>query len=88
MCIRDSACSRLEFAEAILRQSGRGDVTLQPIALADYKRDSAVPPYTPLRNVAAAALGGRLRPWEAALAEYIQGDRGQGTGDSASPNDL
>ena len=86
--VNEGACSRLEFAEAILRQSGRGDVTLQPIALADYKRDSAVPPYTPLRNVAAAALGGRLRPWEAALAEYIQGDRSQGTGDSALPNDL
>jgi len=32
-----------------------------------------VPPYTPLRNFAAADLGIRLRPWEEALAEYVEG---------------
>jgi dTDP-4-dehydrorhamnose reductase len=31
-----------------------------------------VPPYTPLRNIAAAALGIRLRPWQEALQEYIE----------------
>ena len=70
--VNEGACSRHEFAAEILRIAGRTGVTLAPIQLADYKRDSVVPPYTPLRNIAAAALGIRLRPWQAALAEYIE----------------
>ena len=69
--VNEGACSRLEFAAAILRLSGHEHVALQPIALADYQRASLVPPYTPLNNVAAAVLGLRLRPWHAALAEYL-----------------
>jgi dTDP-4-dehydrorhamnose reductase len=65
-------CSRFEFAAEVLRLAGRTRVELQPIALADFKRASTVPPYTPLRNMAAAALGVQLRPWQDALAEYVQ----------------
>jgi dTDP-4-dehydrorhamnose reductase len=79
--VNEGACSRLEFAAAILRLSGHEQVALEPIALADYQRASMVPPYTPLNNVAAAALGIRLRPWQEALAEYI-GNREQETGNS------
>src|SRR5262245_17568282 len=70
--VNEGMCSRLEFAAEALRLAGRTDVKLRPIALAEFKRDSVVPPYTPLRNLAAAALGIRLRPWQAALAEYIR----------------
>ena len=73
--VNEGACSRLDFAAEILRVSGREHVRLQPIKLADYKRASTVPPVTPLRNVAAAALGIRLRPWQKALAEYLQNMR-------------
>ena len=69
--VNEGSCSRYEFASEILRQAGRDRVALHPIRLADYKRDSAVPPYTPLRNLAAAALGIRLRPWQAALQAYL-----------------
>jgi dTDP-4-dehydrorhamnose reductase len=69
--VNENLCSRLEFAAAILRLAGREQVALQPIKLADFKRDSVVPPYTPLRNIAAATLGIRLRPWQDALEEYI-----------------
>lgn len=69
--VNEGMCSRLELAAETLRLAGRGHVALRPIALAEFKRDSTVPPYTPLRNVAAAALGIRLRPWQEALAEYI-----------------
>jgi dTDP-4-dehydrorhamnose reductase len=31
-----------------------------------------VPPYTPLRNIAAADLGIALRPWRVALEEYMK----------------
>ena len=71
--VNHGQCSRFDFAAAILRLSGREHVALRPIKLADYKRDSRVPPYTPLRNIAAAALGIRLRPWQEALEEYIGG---------------
>lgn len=70
--VNEGFCSRYEFAAAVLRLAGRADVTLRPISLAEYQRSSRVPPYTPLRNVAAAALGIRLRPWEEALAEYVR----------------
>jgi dTDP-4-dehydrorhamnose reductase len=70
--VNQGACSRLEFAAAALRLAGREHVALRPIKLAEFKRDSIVPPYTPLRNVAAAALGIQLRPWQEALAEYVE----------------
>jgi len=69
--VNEGSCSRYEFAAAILRLAGRDNVELRPIGLADFKRDSVVPPYTPLRNVAAAALGVRLRHWQDALKEYV-----------------
>jgi len=69
--VNEGSCSRYDFAAEILRLAGRDDVGLRPIKLADYKRDSVVPPYTPLRNLAAGALGIRLRPWQDALAHYI-----------------
>jgi dTDP-4-dehydrorhamnose reductase len=71
--VNEGVCSRLDFAAETLRLAGRDHVALTPIKLADFKRDSSVPPYTPLRNSAAAALGIQLRPWQAALAEYVAG---------------
>jgi len=70
--VNEGSCSRYDFAAEILRQAGRDRVTLHPIKLADYQRDSAVPRYTPLRNLAAATLGIRLRPWQEALEEYMK----------------
>lgn len=69
--VNEGACSRYEFAAATLRLAGYTGVTLHPITLVEYQRASRVPPYTPLRNVAAADLNIRLRPWEEALAEYV-----------------
>jgi dTDP-4-dehydrorhamnose reductase len=69
--VNAGACSRYEFAREILRQAGHADVPLQPMRLADYRRDSAPPPYTPLANIAGAALGIAFRPWQQALAAYL-----------------
>jgi dTDP-4-dehydrorhamnose reductase len=69
--VNEGSCSRFEFAAEILRLADCAQVELRSITLADFKRDSVVPPHTPLRNVAAAALGIRLRPWQEALAEYV-----------------
>ncbi|HEU4329205.1 MAG TPA: dTDP-4-dehydrorhamnose reductase [Roseiflexaceae bacterium] len=70
--VNEGACSRFAFAQEILRLAGRDDVRLRPMRLADYKRDSTVPPHTPLHNIAAAALGVSLRPWQAALEEFLR----------------
>ncbi|MCS6802701.1 MAG: dTDP-4-dehydrorhamnose reductase [Chloroflexota bacterium] len=68
--VNEGVASRLEFAEAIFALAGiRAEVT--PTTLAQWSRPSRVPPYTPLRNVAGAALGIRLRPWREALAVYL-----------------
>lgn len=64
-------CSRFEFAQEILRLSGRNDVPLEPIALADYPRPSVVPPFTPLANTHGPEVGISLRSWQAALADYF-----------------
>ncbi|MGQ9829158.1 MAG: dTDP-4-dehydrorhamnose reductase [Roseiflexus sp.] len=69
--VNEGSCSRYEFAAATLRLAGCDNVVLQPIPLAEYRRASKVPPYTPLRNFAAADLGIRLRSWNEALEEYI-----------------
>lgn len=65
-------CSRYEFAQEILRQAKMTHVTLNPIKLADYKRDSTPPRFGALRNfVAASDLGIRLRPWQEALSAFL-----------------
>jgi dTDP-4-dehydrorhamnose reductase len=65
-------CSRYDFAKEILRLSGRGDIPIQPITLADYPRPSTVPPFAPLVNTRGAALGIELRPWQEALKAYFE----------------
>jgi dTDP-4-dehydrorhamnose reductase len=64
-------CSRYDFARMILRLTSLGNVPIEPIQLADFERPSTPPPYTPLANVFAAAAGVTLRPWEEALAAYL-----------------
>jgi len=70
--VNEGIASRYEFAQEILRLSGRGHIPLTPITSADYPRASTPPPYAPLANNAAAALGIRLRPWQEALAEFLR----------------
>jgi dTDP-4-dehydrorhamnose reductase len=65
-------CSRYDFAKEVLRLSGRENVPIHPITLADYPRPSTVPPFTPLANTNGAELGIELRPWQEALAAYLE----------------
>lgn len=65
-------CSRYDFARAILDQARLGDVPIEPIRLADFERASTPPAYCPLDNLFAASMGIELRPWQEALAAYIQ----------------
>jgi dTDP-4-dehydrorhamnose reductase len=70
--VNSGQCSRYTFAQEILRQTGHERVPMRPIALADFRRDSTPPPYPPLANVAAAALGITFRPWQEALAASLK----------------
>ena len=66
------SCSRWDFANEILRQTGLTDVTNHRILLKDYQRASTPPPAAPLNNFAAKAIGIEQRPWQEALADYIE----------------
>jgi len=66
-------CSRYEWAAEVLRLAGRADVALRPITSVEYSGGVPKPPFSALRNEAAARLGITLRPWEEALGEYLGG---------------
>jgi dTDP-4-dehydrorhamnose reductase len=66
-------CSRYGWAAEVLRLAGRADVTLRPITSAEYAgAGPPKPPFSALRNEAAARLGITLRPWQEALGEYLR----------------
>jgi len=69
--VNDGIASRYDFVREILRLSGRGHISVEPIKLSDFRRASTPPPYTPLRNFCGAAQGIVLRSWQDALAEYL-----------------
>ena len=69
--VNEGHCSRFELAQATLQAAGKADFPLHPMALAEYVRPSRVPPYTPLANVAGAAIGITLRPWQDAVAQFV-----------------
>ena len=66
------SCSRWQFANEILRQAELTHVTNTPILSREFKRASTPPPYGVIHNMAGAAIGITLRPWQEALAEYLR----------------
>lgn len=64
--------SRFEFAQTTLQMSGRGHIPLTPIAHTEWPRPAPPPLHAVLVNQAAAALDITLRPWQAALEEYVK----------------
>jgi dTDP-4-dehydrorhamnose reductase len=67
--------SRFEFAQTVLQASGRGQIPLTPIPHTAWPRSSQPPLHAVLVNQAAAALGVELRPWPAAVEEYVAAQR-------------
>lgn len=66
------ACSRWAFANEILRLAGLDQVRNIPILGREYGRASTPPPFAALHNIAGAAIGITLRPWQEALLEYLE----------------
>lgn len=66
-------CSRWEFANEVLRLAGLSHVSNTPILSTEFQRASNPPAYGVIHNIAGAAIGITLRPWQEALAEYMEG---------------
>ncbi|MEP0764759.1 MAG: dTDP-4-dehydrorhamnose reductase, partial [Chloroflexota bacterium] len=66
--------SRWQFAREALDQAGFEAVPIEPIALAEFARASRPPQYAILRNTTAARLGITLRPWQEALAAFLEAE--------------
>ena len=65
-------CSRLEWAQEVLRLAGLGSVTVEPTVQAEFGAPYRKPALSSLANVRAAALGIELRPWPAALRDHFR----------------
>lgn len=72
--VNEGHVSRYAFARHALDLAGYKDTPIEPISLAEYPRASRPPEYAALRNFAAAQIGIRLRPWQEALAAFIQAE--------------
>ncbi|HYF62778.1 MAG TPA: sugar nucleotide-binding protein, partial [Herpetosiphonaceae bacterium] len=68
--VNEGFCSRYELAVAALRIAGVA-APIEAIKSGEFRRDSTPPPFSPLHNGAAAALGVTLRPWQSALGEFV-----------------
>jgi len=69
-------CSRYDWAEAILQLAGlRDTVNLEPTT--NYQRAAAVPKRVGLRNYYGAQEGIVMRPWQEALADYMESLHGE-----------
>lgn len=68
--VNAGSCSRWEFANEILRLAGI-EAENEPILSSEFKRPSTPPPFGALHNINGAQAGITLRPWQAALAEFI-----------------
>jgi dTDP-4-dehydrorhamnose reductase len=64
--------SRYDYVREVLRLAGREHIPVEPIRLADFQRPSTPPPFAPLANTAAAALGITLQPWQEAVEAFLQ----------------
>jgi dTDP-4-dehydrorhamnose reductase len=65
-------CSRYTFARHILDRAGYADVPITAISRHEWSRASTPPVYTGLENLAAAALGIRLRDWQSAVDAFLE----------------
>lgn len=70
--VNEGHCSRLTFAREALRMCGLDHVPITPILSSEYTRASSPPQFGALKNIGGSAIGIRFRPWQAALAAYLQ----------------
>lgn len=69
--VNDGYASRYEWAQTLFELTGP-QIEMTPIPSSEWPRPTSPPNHAVLINQAAAALGIRLRPWQEALAQYVQ----------------
>ncbi len=74
--VNSGYCSRYEYVCRVLQLAGRSHIPVTPISLSDFSRASTPPRFAPLANIAAAALGITLRPWQEAVEEFLTSTAG------------
>jgi dTDP-4-dehydrorhamnose reductase len=70
--VNEGECSRYEYAQEVMRLTGRGTIPISPTKL-------ATAPYSTLKNNVGAKCGIVLRPWQEALADYLSSVENAGT---------
>ncbi len=70
--VNQGAVSRYAFARAVLDRAGYADTPIQPISRHEWPRPSTPPVYTALDNHAGRLVGVTLRPWQAAIDDFLQ----------------
>lgn len=70
--VNEGYCSRWEFARYILDHAGYRETELAQITSNEWARPSTPPRFSPLENQAAAALGVKLRGWQAAVDAFLK----------------
>ena len=63
--------SRYGFARHVLNLSGYSSLPMKPILLEEYQRESCPPRNGILSNWSASGYGITLRPWQAALGDFL-----------------
>lgn len=70
--VNKGKASWFNFAKKILELNGKDDVNIEPITSAQLNRPAKRPANSVLRNLALElTIGDPMRPWEAALEEFI-----------------
>ena len=69
--INEGYASRFQLAQAVLHACNRDHIPIAPITSAEWTRATMPPAHAVLLNEKAAALGITLRPWQEALAAYL-----------------
>jgi dTDP-4-dehydrorhamnose reductase len=69
--VNEGSVSRWAFARHVLDRTGNAAVPIEKISIKEWQRASVPPSYAGLVNQAAAHIGIRLRPWQAAVDAFL-----------------
>ena len=69
--VNEGSCSRHAFARYFLDKAGYQDTAVEKISVVEWPRASVPPTYASLRNMAGKNIGITLRPWQAAVDEFL-----------------
>lgn len=70
--VNEGSCSRWTFARYVLDRAGFAEHPIARIHSREWPRPSTPPESSALHNTAAASLGIRLRPWQAAVDTFLE----------------